>query len=124
MLKVSNLTKSFSSGDGTVTAVNDISFSVPQGQFASIIGRSGSGKSTLLSLMGALDKPTSGTIIVGEQDLTKLSDHALITYRCKTIGFVFQNYNLVPNLTALENVMLPMEFAGQSGANRKVQAAQ
>src|SRR5580658_849317 len=105
MLKVSNLTKSFSSGDGKVTAVSDISFSVPQGQFASIVGRSGSGKTTLLSLLGALDKPTSGHIEVGNQDLTKLGDHALIAYRCKSIGFVFQNYNLVPNLTALENVM-------------------
>jgi putative ABC transport system ATP-binding protein len=124
MLKVSNLTKSYSSGDGTVTAVKDISFAVPQGQFASIIGRSGSGKSTLLSLLGALDKPTSGSIQVGEQDLTKLGDHALIAYRCKTIGFVFQNYNLVPNLTALENVMLPMEFAGTSASERKARAQQ
>jgi putative ABC transport system ATP-binding protein len=124
MLKVSHLTKSYSSGDGTVTAVNDISFSVPRGQFASIIGRSGSGKSTLLSLLGALDKPTSGSIQVGEQDLTKLGDHDLISYRCKTIGFVFQNYNLVPNLTALENVMLPMEFAGKRAGERKEQAKQ
>jgi putative ABC transport system ATP-binding protein len=124
MLKVSNLSKSFSSGDGTVTAVDNISFSVPQGQFASIIGRSGSGKSTLLSLLGALDKPTSGNIQVGEQELDKLSDHELITYRCKAIGFVFQNYNLVPNLSALENVMLPMEFAGKSASERKVRAAQ
>lgn len=110
MLEVKNLTKSFKSGDGTITAANDITFSIPDGQFASIVGRSGSGKSTLLSLMGALDKPTSGSIIVGKQDLTKLNDHQLIKYRCKTIGFVFQNYNLVPNLSALENVMLPMEF--------------
>jgi putative ABC transport system ATP-binding protein len=122
MLKVSKLTKKFSSGDGVVTAVNDISFTVPQGQFASIVGRSGSGKSTLLSLLGALDKPTSGSIEVGNQDLTKLSDHALIGYRCRTIGFVFQNYNLVPNLTAAENVMLPMEFAGKSTDERKKRA--
>jgi putative ABC transport system ATP-binding protein len=124
MLKVSHLTKKFSSGDGTVTAVEDISFSIPQGQFASIVGRSGSGKSTLLSLLGALDKPTSGTLEVGNQDLTKLSDHQLIAYRCRTIGYVFQNYNLVPNLTALENVMLPMEFAGKAASERKERAAQ
>jgi len=122
MLKVSHLTKQFSSGDGMVTAINDISFSVPEGQFASVIGRSGSGKSTLLSLLGALDKPSSGTIEVGSQDLTKLSDHALIGYRCRAIGFVFQNYNLVPNLTAIENVMLPMEFAGKSAGERKQRA--
>lgn len=118
MLEVKNLSKGFATGDGTVKAVDNISFSIPQGQFASIVGRSGSGKSTLLSLLGALDKPTEGSIIVGEKDLTKLSDHALIAYRCQTIGFVFQNYNLVPNLTAAENVMLPMEFAKLPKAQR------
>jgi putative ABC transport system ATP-binding protein len=112
MLKVTDLKKSFQSGDTTVSAVNGISFSVPDGQFASIIGRSGSGKSTLLSLLGALDKPTSGTIQVDDQTITNLSDHVLIAYRCQKIGFVFQSYNLVPNLSALENVVLPMEFAG------------
>jgi len=111
MLEVKNLTKKFQSGDSTVTATNDISFSVPDGQFASIVGRSGSGKSTLLSLLGALDKPTSGSIVVGGRDVTIMSDYQLIAYRGKSIGFVFQNYNLVPSLTALENVMLPMEFA-------------
>ncbi len=111
MLEVKNLTKKFQSGDSTVTAVDDISFSVPNGQFASIVGRSGSGKSTLLSLLGALDKPTSGNIVVGSHDVTTMGDHQLIAYRGKSIGFVFQNYNLVPSLTALENVMLPMEFA-------------
>ncbi len=111
MIKVTDLKKVFTSGDTKVYAVNGISFEVPDGQFASIIGKSGSGKSTLLSLLGALDKPTSGHILVGEKDITKLRDHALIGYRGCKIGFVFQNYNLVPNLTALENVMLPMEFA-------------
>jgi len=122
MLQVRKLTKSFNSGGTKVTAVNNVSFSLSEGQFASIIGRSGSGKSTLLSLLGALEKPTSGSIQVGEKDITKLRDHALITYRCKSIGFVFQNYNLVPNLTALENVMLPMEFAKVSGKKRKLRA--
>ncbi|HSX07061.1 MAG TPA: ABC transporter ATP-binding protein [Candidatus Saccharimonadia bacterium] len=111
MLEVKNLTKKFQSGDTTVTATDDISFTVPDGQFASIVGRSGSGKSTLLSLLGAFDKPTSGSIVVGNQDVTTMRDHQLIAYRGNSIGFVFQNYNLVPSLTALENVMLPMEFA-------------
>lgn len=111
MLEVKNLVKSFSSGDTKVTATNDVSFSVPDGQFASIVGQSGSGKSTLLSLLGALDKPTSGSIVVGDKDITKLRDHELISYRGRSIGFVFQSYNLIPNLTALENVMLPLEFA-------------
>ena len=124
MLEVKDLVKTFQSGDGKVVATDHISFKVPGGQFASIVGRSGSGKSTLLSLLGALDKPTSGEIIVGGQDLTKLSDHELIKYRCKTIGFVFQSYNLVPNLTALENVMLPMEFAGTGKAERRTRAAE
>jgi len=111
MLEATNLVKKFQSGDTTVTAASDITLSVPDGQFVSIVGRSGSGKSTLLSLLGALDKPTSGSIVVGGQDVTTMRDHQLIGYRGKSIGFVFQNYNLVPSLTALENVMLPMEFA-------------
>jgi putative ABC transport system ATP-binding protein len=123
MLKVSNVTKQFSSGDTKVVAVNDVSFEIPDGCFASVIGQSGSGKSTLLSLMGALDKPTSGSIQVGTQDVTKLGDHALIKYRGKAIGFVFQGYNLIPNLTALENVMLAMEFAGVAKATRKKRAS-
>lgn len=112
MLRVTKLTKQFSSGGSKVVAVKDVSFEVNQGKFASIIGKSGSGKSTLLALLGALEKPTSGHIEVDGQDVTKLRDRAQTDYRCRKIGFVFQNYNLVPNLTALENVMLPMEFAG------------
>lgn len=111
MLKVEKISKVFNSGDTKVNAVKDVSFTVPEGQFASIIGPSGSGKSTLLSILGALEKPTSGSIEVNDKDITKLHDHALIKYRGQKIGFIFQNYNLVPNLTAIENVMLPMEFA-------------
>ncbi|HEY5267815.1 MAG TPA: ABC transporter ATP-binding protein [Candidatus Saccharimonadales bacterium] len=122
MIKVSNLTKNFKSGDMNVRAVNDISFSVPTGKFVSIIGRSGSGKSTLLSLLGALDKPSSGSIEIEDTDITKLRDHELIKYRGQAIGFVFQNYNLVPNLSALENVMLPMEYAKVPKGDRKSRA--
>jgi putative ABC transport system ATP-binding protein len=122
MLRVSHLTKQFSSGDTKVLAVQDISFEIPEGQFASVIGKSGSGKTTLLSLLGALDKPTSGSVEVDGRDMTKLGDHALIRYRCQRIGFVFQGYNLVPNLTATENVMLPMEFAGVTSGLRKQRA--
>lgn len=112
MLQVTDLKKVFKSGGTPVAAVDNVNFDVSDGQFASIIGKSGSGKSTLLGLLGALDKPTSGSIVIGEKDITKLHDRGLIKYRCEKIGFVFQNYNLVPNLSALENVMLPMEFAG------------
>lgn len=122
MLEVKNLVKTFRTGSGTVTATNDISFSVDDGQFVSIVGRSGSGKSTLLSLLGALDKPSSGSIVVGGKDLSQLSGHELTTYRGRTIGFVFQSYNLVPNLSALENVMLPMEFAKVAKAERITRA--
>jgi len=122
MLKVSHVIKQFSSGDTKVVAVNDVGFDVPEGCFASIVGKSGSGKSTLLSLLGGLDKPTSGSIEVDAQDVAKMRDHALIRYRCEKIGFVFQGYNLVPNLTATENVMLPMEFAGVSRGTRTARA--
>jgi putative ABC transport system ATP-binding protein len=122
MLQVTNLKRSFKSGDTTVTAVNDVSFSIGSGKFASIIGRSGSGKSTLLSLLGALDKPSEGSIKVDDVDIARLHDHKLIAYRCQKIGFIFQGYNLIPNLTALENVMLPMEFAGKTPHERVARA--
>jgi len=122
MLKVSNLTKKFRSGDTVVTAVNDISLTIPSGVFSTIVGKSGSGKSTLLALLGALDKPTSGTIDVDGQNISKLGDSKLIKYRRDRIGFVFQNYNLIPNLSALENVMLPMEFSGVGTKEQKERA--
>lgn len=122
MITVSKLSKTFKSQGGDVAAVKNVSFTVEDGEFASIIGRSGSGKSTLLGLLGALDSPSGGSIVVGEKDITKLHDHALIDYRCRKIGFVFQNYNLIPNLTALENVMLPMEFAGVPKNERRPRA--
>ena len=112
MLRTTNVKKIFSTGDTKVAAVDDISLRVGQGEFAAIVGRSGSGKTTLMSLLGALEKPTSGTIEVDTQDITKLHDRALIKYRGQKIGFIFQGYNLVPNLTARENVLLAMEFAG------------
>lgn len=124
MLKVTNIQRSFKSGDTLVKAVDDVSFAIPEGQFASIIGKSGSGKSTLLSLLGALDKPTAGSIEIDDKDIAKMGDHALIAYRCRKIGFVFQNYNLVPNLSALENVMLPMEFAKVPRKERKTRATE
>lgn len=122
MLEVSHLKRVFPSGDVEVLAVNNASFKLSSGQFASIVGRSGSGKSTLLSLLGALDKPTNGSIQVDGQDITQLPDRELIEYRCHKIGFVFQSYNLVPNLTAFENVMLPMEFAGTGRQERRERA--
>jgi putative ABC transport system ATP-binding protein len=118
MLTTKKLNKEFKSGDQIVKAVNDVSLTMPTGAFSVIVGKSGSGKSTLLALLGALDKPTSGEILVGDSDIAKLSDAKLIHYRREKIGFVFQNYNLIPNLSALENVMLPMEFVGKPHAER------
>lgn len=94
------------------------------GEFASIIGKSGSGKSTLLSMLGALDVPTSGSIEVDGVDIAKLSAKQQTAYRAKKIGFVFQYYNLIPNLTAIENVMLALEFGGMPNSKRKARAEQ
>lgn len=124
MLQVTDLKKEFVSGDHKVLAVNKVSFQIPDGSFAAIVGKSGSGKSTLLSLLGALERPTSGTITVDDQDINKLSDGKLIEYRRQKIGFVFQGYNLIPNLTALENVMLPMELAHVPGKARRERAVE
>jgi putative ABC transport system ATP-binding protein len=124
MLQVKNLRKLFQSGDEEVHAVDNITFTVPTGMFAAIVGKSGSGKSTLLALLGALDKPTAGSIVIDDKDITKVSDAQLIKYRRNDIGFVFQQYNLVPNLSALENVMLPLEFAGVPSGKRKKRAAE
>ena len=122
MLQVRKLQKQFRAGDQVITPVKDVNFTVATGAFAAIIGKSGSGKSTLLALLGALDRPSGGSIKVDEVDIAKLSDKKLTAYRRSDIGFVFQQYNLVPNLTALENVMLPMEFARVPAAERRARA--
>ena len=124
MLVVKNLSKSFSSASGDVTALDKVNLTVQTGEFASIIGKSGSGKSTLLSMLGALDIPTSGSIEVDGVDIAKLSAGKQTAYRAKKIGFVFQHYNLIPNLTALENVMLALEFGGMPAKKRKARAEQ
>lgn len=124
MLSVKNLTKTFESAGGKVYALEDVSFSVETGEFASIIGKSGSGKSTLLSLLGALDSPSSGEILVDDIDIAQLSGGQQTTYRARKIGFVFQHYNLIPNLSALENVMLALEFGGMPARQRREKAAQ
>jgi len=122
MLEVKNLTKSFTSASGDVNALKNVNISIKTGEFASIIGKSGSGKSTLLSMLGALDVPTSGSIMVDDIDIAKLSASKQTAYRAKKIGFVFQQYNLIPNLTALENVMLALEFGGMPSRKRKTRA--
>ncbi len=124
MIEVKNITKEFQSGASPVTAVDDVSFAIDDGQFAAIVGTSGSGKSTLLSMLGGLDKPSSGSVRVDDQVISSGSDRELISYRRNKIGFVFQAFNLIPNLNAVENVMLPMEFSGVSKADRRVRAVE
>lgn len=124
MLVVKNLTKTFVTASGSVSALENVSLTVKTGEFASIIGKSGSGKSTLLSMLGALDIPTSGSIEVDGVDIAKLSASKQTAYRAKKIGFVFQHYNLIPNLSALENVMLALEFGGMPMKKRKARAEQ
>jgi putative ABC transport system ATP-binding protein len=122
MLEARQVTKSFGSGDSAVTAVRGVTMVVADGEFVTIVGRSGSGKSTLMSLLGGLEQPSSGSIEVNGEEITRFSGRQLTGYRAHEVGFVFQSYNLVPNLTAAENVMLPMEFAGCSKRERKLGA--
>ena len=123
MLTATGLSKTFSSGDTEVRAVRDVTFEVADGQFAAILGRSGSGKSTLLALLGGLDRPTAGSIDVDGSVITSGSSRELIHYRRERVGFVFQSYQLIPNLSAAENVMIPMEFAGVRTTERRARAA-
>lgn len=118
-LVVKDLSKVFHTEGGEVNALHDVTFTVKSGQFASIVGKSGSGKSTLLALLGALDTPSNGQILVDDQDITQLSGSKQTAYRARKIGFVFQHYNLIPNLTALENVMLALEFGGMATRERQ-----
>src|SRR5580765_825370 len=112
MIVVRNLVKTIRNGTTTVEIIRDISLEIPDRQFVAIMGPSGSGKSTLLGLIAGLDWPTSGSIEIDGVDITRLSEDKMATLRGRKLGFVFQAYHLVPTLTALENVMLPMEMLG------------
>ena len=106
------LTKTYGEGDAGVRALDDVSVDFERARFSAIMGPSGSGKSTLLHCMAGLDKPTSGQVLIGDVDLTTLSEKDLTLLRRKSVGFVFQAYNLVPTLTASENITLPLDIAG------------
>jgi putative ABC transport system ATP-binding protein len=107
-----NLCKTYGSGQAAVHALDDVSVSFERGKFTAVMGPSGSGKSTLMQCMAGLDRPTSGTAYVGDQDISKLDDNALTKLRRDRIGFVFQYFNLIPTLTAGENITLPLDLAG------------
>ncbi|MCM2288984.1 MAG: ABC transporter ATP-binding protein [Sulfuritalea sp.] len=122
VIDVAALGKSVPSGDGTLTILHEISFAVAAGEAVAIVGASGSGKSTLLGLMAGLDLPSSGTVHLGGQDLAALDEDARAELRGRLLGFVFQSFQLLPALTALENTMLPLELAGRSDARATAEA--
>jgi ABC-type lipoprotein export system ATPase subunit len=122
MLRAQNVNKIFRMGDQDVHVLKDVSLTIPEGQFVAIMGPSGSGKSTLMYLLGGLDKPTSGEILVNSQRVDMMGSDDLAQFRREMNGFVFQSFHLVPTLTALENVALPGIFGGMSAGERQVRA--
>lgn len=124
VLEAKSLTRMFRMGDSEVRALDDVSLSVDQGEFVSIMGPSGSGKTTLLNLLGCFDRPTDGDVLVGGRAVSSLPDRELDRIRLLRIGFVFQRINLIPILTAAENVELPLEIAGVERAERHARAAE
>jgi len=114
ILKAENLVKTYGSGDTAVNALNGVSLEVKKGEFVAVVGQSGSGKSTLLHLLGAMDYPTSGTLTVDGQDVFALKGEALAEYRRRKVGFVFQFFNLLPVMTAKENIMIPLSLDGKT----------
>lgn len=113
ILKASSLSKHYGSGTSLVKALDRIDLSVEPGEFVAVVGTSGSGKSTLLHMLGGLDNPTSGSVEVDGKELSKMNDDQLTVFRRRNIGFVFQNYNLVPILNVYENIVLPIELDGE-----------
>ncbi len=121
MIQIKELTKNLSGGGHRVDILNGINLEVSKGQFLAITGPSGSGKTTLLSLIAGLDSPTSGSIIIDEQDITKLNEDELAHLRNARFGFVFQNFHLIPTLTAYENVQLATELNGSNNSGERSQ---
>lgn len=114
ILKTTNLKKYYGKGESLVKALDDVNVTVESGQFVAVIGTSGSGKSTLLNMLGGLDSPTSGSVSVEDKSIEKMSGEQLTVFRRQRIGFIFQNYNLIPYLTAYENIVLPVRLDGRT----------
>lgn len=122
IVELKNVKRIYTLGQNRIYALNGVSFAIEKGDFVTIMGSSGSGKSTLLNMIGCLDIPTSGVIKVNNTDLSKLDDDGLTAIRRNNIGFIFQQFNLIPTLTAIENVEIPMIFNGTSSAKRRKKA--
>lgn len=122
IIKMKNLMKTYVLGGETVYALNNVSLEIKNGEFLAIIGPSGSGKSTLMNMIGCLDRPDSGTYLLDGKDIEKMNDNQLAVIRNQKVGFVFQNFNLLTKLTALENVELPLEYAGLLTKERRERA--
>jgi putative ABC transport system ATP-binding protein len=118
LIEVKNLMKIYNPGENEVRALNDVSLRIERGEFVAIIGQSGSGKSTFMNMLGCLDAPTSGSYFLNGKDVAGLSDDELSEIRNQEIGFIFQGFNLIPNLTALENVELPLIYRNVPAAKR------
>ncbi|MDE7199762.1 MAG: ATP-binding cassette domain-containing protein, partial [Lachnospiraceae bacterium] len=108
LLKVSKLSKTYGSGEAAVRALKNVSFSVPRGEYVAIVGESGSGKSTLLNMIGALDTPTSGKVWIDGKDTFAMKESQLTVFRRRNIGFIFQAFNLIPDLTVEQNIIFPV----------------
>lgn len=124
LIKITNIKRDFQLGNETVYVLKGIDLEINKGEYVALMGPSGSGKSTLMNLLGCLDTPTSGTYILNEKDVSKMHDDELAEIRNKEIGFVFQTFNLLPRTSALDNVALPMVYAGYSKADRKIRATE
>jgi putative ABC transport system ATP-binding protein len=124
LIDLQNITKTYHLGGETLNALDSVSFNVQAGEFVAITGPSGSGKSTLANIIGGLDRPTSGTVVVEGNDLSHVNDRKLSEYRNKHVGFVFQSFNLQGTQTALENVALPLVFARMKAKERKARASE
>lgn len=122
LIQMIDIRKEYKMGDETVYANNGITLDIDKGEFVAIVGKSGSGKSTLMNIIGALDVPTSGTYLLGGKNVGKLSDNQLADIRNKMIGFVFQQYNLLPRMSIMENVELPLLYAHVSAREREKRA--
>jgi len=116
VLEAQSLSKQVSSPEGTLTILSDVSFAISAGESVAVVGPSGAGKSTLLALLAGLDLPTDGHVVLNKANLSDLDEDGRAQLRAESVGFVFQSFHLVPSLNALENVMLPLELAGQSDA--------